>query len=397
MGLFDKLLGKFSAKQTIDNTIKDPFEDQTIKKYFEIIYGMGNSLVLIDEEQVKDNERAKNYVEYFLNGPCDINKLEKSLELYNLSRAAFPKDEIAKIASNYSKSLSKSTTYYLEHHKATKMFCQKDIDDATKQFEGIIDVVNDNLDYILFSKGLKKINHNRFVKDIVIGNSFCDGSPIIRELVAEYLIDTLVGRINSDTYNYVPDVALVVAKALHFEKYGNNREGYISVTDDEYRNLVLNVYCYKKSIENHPFDKEVYIQKYVDGIKKGYVFHNVYSSYWQYRRDYERGFPLESPDEYFSDAACHFVWKKIAQKRVWLNENEENISDSLNVNDVFDIIIAYIQTPDEDMRIRHEEILAKREEEREREKIKSQCKACAFCDICQLPDRNLNCSGFVPK
>ena len=81
MGLFDKLRGVVdTAKNTINSVMdaNDPLADLTVKKYFEIVCGMRHTFLSSGEELVTGNVKAKRYVEYFLGGACDEEKLEKT-------------------------------------------------------------------------------------------------------------------------------------------------------------------------------------------------------------------------------------------------------------------------------------------------------------------------------
>lgn len=351
MGLFDKLRDTVdNAKNSINKAIEsvqntnDPLSDPVVKQYFEIICGMRKTFLSTGPEAVTNNEKAKKYIEYFLGAPCDREKLERALELYNLSRNDSPSQKTETIVSDFRKSLTKSTRYQLNKYQAQKMFCQREIELATEEYNRVIDVIKENPNYIHFSQGIRKMQYSSAIKDIVIYNSFCEGNPIIKHIVLEFFIDSLLGRINSETYNTLydsrDDVALVVLKALHFEKYGQQKEGYTTITDNDYRNFVLGVPYYNRVIEDNPFDKEEYISKFVKRLKSCQVFHGVYSSF-------KNCFHISSIDDYFCDSVCYLTWKSITQVCNWTNADGENISKSKNMEDIFYILLTYLNEPDE--------------------------------------------------
>ena len=331
MGLFDMLKRE-----------KDPLSDLTVKNYFEIICGMRHTFLAIEPEIVTGNEKAKAYVEYFLGTNCDDEKLEKALELYNISRTDYPNGKTETILSDFRKSLLKSTNYTLDRYKATKMFCQKEIEKARIEYDKVLEVIKDNVNYKHYSEGVKKIAGGEIVRGIVIQESFCDGNPITQKIVVEYLIDTIIGRKTSETYcthsDPDDDIALITLKALHFEKEAKNKENYISITDDDCRKFISEVFYYNSSIQDHPFDKEKYITKYVELIKSRSVFNGIY-------RSQKEGIYIISLDDYFCDAVCNLLWKEIASRRRWLNKDDKEISDSKKPNDVFNILRGYFDNP----------------------------------------------------
>lgn len=349
MGLFDKLRGVVdTAKNTINSVMdaNDPLADLTVKKYFEIVCGMRHTFLSSGEELVTGNVKAKRYVEYFLGGACDEEKLEKTLELYNISRTDYPKGKTEEVLSKFRKSLMNAKEYQLDRFKACELFCQEEIAAAAVEYDKILNVIKDNINYMHFSQGLKKMQCDEAVKSIVIANSFYDGNPITQKLVLMYLIDSYCGRINSSKFNslydYHDDVALLVLKALHFEKYGGDKENYISITDEDYRKFVLSVNYYKNEIDDNPFDKEEYIVRFAEGIKKREVFYIVYTSFGR------ECFHISCIDDYFCDAVCNLAWKVIATKRKWLNQNGDDVSESNRESDVFNILCTYLRDPDED-------------------------------------------------
>ena len=334
MGLFD-----------IFKKEKNPLEDEIVKKYFEIICGMRHTFLATGREAITDNKRAKNYVEYFLGTECDQEKLEKTLELYNVSQTDYPNGKTETILSDFRRSLTKSTNYTLDRFEAYKMFCPEEIEAVEIEYSKVLDIIKDNVNYKHFSQGIRSIKASNTAKHIVIAKSFCEGNAITQEVIFEYLIDDFVSRMNNDTYtklhNCRDDIALLVLKALHFEKYSANEVNYKSISDDSFTNFVSNVVYYKKAIDDHPFEKESYIEKFANCIKNGKIIDGVYTSFG---RDC---FHITSVNDYFCDAVCNHAWKVISKKYNWQNHDGENISNSKNPQDIFDIICCYLENPED--------------------------------------------------
>ena len=343
MGLFDKLKETVNSAKESVQSVSDPLADPIVKKYFEIICGMRHTFLATGPEKVSGNETAKKYVEYFLESPCDEERLENALSLYNLSRNDSPNNKSEMILSDFRKSLSESTTYRLNRYYATMLFCREEVTMALMDFNNILDVISDNVNYKHFSQGMEKMQYNRTIKNIVITESFCGGKSITRELVLEYLKDCFIGRMCSEKYNNLydvkDDIALLTLRALNFEKCNGNSEEYKALTSDDYRNFVLSVPYYSRAIEDNPFDKEKYIAKFSESVRNGKIFYSLYSSY-------KNGFNIESVHDYFCDFACNLLWKEITGKRYWLDENEEDISESTEPRHVFNILCSYFRNPD---------------------------------------------------
>ena len=340
MGLFDKLKSAIdTATDAINKSIesaqnsKDPLSDLTVKKYFEIICGMRHTFLSSGVEAVTGNEKAKNYVEHFLGCACDVEKLEKTLELYNLSRDDHPTDKEAIIVSDFRKSLRESTKYTMDRYEACKLFCKKEIDMVTIEYNKVLDVIKDNINYDHFMQGLKRIKCDSTVKDVVIYNSFVDNNPITRELMLTFFVDSFTALIKNDSYSQLydthDDIAKVVLKALYFEKHGQSKEGYTSITDDEYYNFVINTPYYSEEINDHPFDKDEFTQKFIKLIKESEALS-------------KSGYAVIFREDYYCDLACNYMWKTITQSGNWI-KNGEDISNSTKAQDVFDIICNYFK------------------------------------------------------
>lgn len=327
MGLFDKLFNK------------DPLADPVIKKYFEIIRGMWYTFSSDDFKKDISNITIRRYVEYFLGEPCNEEKLGKALELFNMSLTDYPRGKTQTILTDFRKSLINSTKYCCNRYEAYRMFRQEELDDATKKYNKVLDTIKDDVNYKHFSQGIEKMECGDTAVDIVIADSFIDGNPITRKLVLEYFIDTLIGRMKSEKYKKLydinNDIALIALKAIHFEKHGNNKKEYSTITDDDYRNLVLSDPYYKKAVDDHPFEKEEYINKFIKAIKNGTVFCSLHTTFKKY-------YHINGVDDYFCDAVCNLTWKEITKNK-WVNADGEDITNSKNIVDIEIILYTYLE------------------------------------------------------
>lgn len=340
--------GNQSVAQSETKVAEDhPFADETVKKYFEILCGMGQTFRNGGRIQMPDLTK-KRFVEYFINGVCDEEAFDKAKELFDCSNKDISSCNDADFElRKYRKTAEKTGEYCMDEHEAYRKFCQEEIDAATVEYNNILEVIKDNVNYLHFSQGMRKMNCDYIIQQMVISNSFCDGNPITQKLIAEYLIDSYVARYRECIrdgmgYRAGDDIALLIIKALHFEKYGHDRENYTAIDHKVYRNFVTDVGFYKKSIDNHPFDTEEYIEKFANRIKnEGKIFGAPYTSL-------KGRFYIANVDNYFCDAACNLLWKEITRKKTWLNQEGKDISESQEYNDIFLILVGYFSEPEND-------------------------------------------------
>lgn len=357
MGLFDKLRGAVDsavnvAKDSINKAAEvvqtkveesaqrkvNPLDDPIIRKYFAIANGMWFSL---KTKPKVDDAKTRKYFAHFLGEECDLEKLQQVSRLFELSLQDYCGDPNGRAARDYRYSIKNSDTYKIECHQAHRMFCQDEIEKAKQEYQNVLDVIKDNVNYEHFSQGMRKVSGGQFIKNIVIADSFLDGNPITQELVLFHLLEVYIDKMNDETHNnlydYHDDVALLVLKAFHFEKFDGNKESYTTIADEDYRNFVLNVGYYKSEIDDNPFDKEEYTQEFAQGIKKRKVFDSYLG---------DGIYHIECENDYFCDAVCNLAWKAMASSRDWTNEKGENVSDSTDLDTVFRIVCAYLENPD---------------------------------------------------
>ena len=353
MGLFDKLR---EAVNTVVDTVmdstqstSDPLADEVVKKYFEIIWSMRQSFLASEPEPVNDNIRAKRYVEYFLGEACDEEKLKTTLELCNRSLTDYSTDKTTQMLSDFRKELgrNKPTKYMCGRYEAYKLFCPEEIEDTMVEYNKVLEVIKDNVKHAHFAQGIKKINRDRALIHIAIDNSFHAGNTVTKQIVLDYFHDILVNIMHDTQFNKLfsrhDTLAQIVVRALHFENNSEKRENYNTVTDQEYKNFVVSIPYYNKAIEDHPFDKEEYIEKFAEAVKESGILYTAFSSYKE-----PNCFPMAYIDDYSLDAICNLIWKDVSNKREWINTEGEDVSMSKEPVDIFRILLTYFDNPSND-------------------------------------------------
>ena len=186
---------------------------------------------------------------------------------------------------------------------------------------------------------------------IVISDSFFEGNPVTQELLFYFFVDVLNNRINDPSpEEHVSAGALIYSVALRAIHYDNYAEGeYAPISYDECQKFVLSCPSYVKEIENHPFEKEEYTEKFANSVRTAYNFNPRFSSF-------------EDEDEYissyhhsaltwakyskprFEDALAYFAWKAIAEEYAdTTDENGEIMGESKNPMVVATMIYNYIK------------------------------------------------------
>ena len=351
MGLFDKL--REVVNTVVDSTqgTSDPLSDDVVKKYYEMIYGMRTSLTWSGNESADENSRARRYVEFLLGEACDDEKFKKAVELTNLSRTDYPKNKLEEQLKAFNKTLKDLKKYRCDTETAYNVCYKELVAEFKSEYNMILDVIKDDVNCKLFGQGLYIWIYEIFeylgsimrndITYIVISNSFYDGNTITRKVVLEYLLDIYNNRVKNkkpDSYeNATSQIEKMALKALHFEKYGKDRVGYTTITEEDCREFVLSDKYYKKKLAEHPFDQDTYVKRYVDNIMEWSVFRKDYSSY-----NGDELFWLNGCDDYFIDAACNLAWKEIAKKyKDSVNSAGENICESKNITDVVNMLCNY--------------------------------------------------------
>lgn len=201
MGLFDKLKNIMNTS----SEASDPLQDETVKKYYDIIYDMRTSRGWFGVEKADVNSRAKKYVELILGEACNEEHFVKAVELINLSRNDHPINKFEIQLVNYRNSLYEE--YKARDYKSTYDFDLKTIcatcyaellAEIKSNYESMLNVIEDDESCECLEDGLKKYIFDKHrdtqdssvVKDclcIAITDSFVEGNEATKEIVFELL------------------------------------------------------------------------------------------------------------------------------------------------------------------------------------------------------------------
>lgn len=338
--------------QKINNAlhhVTDPLSDPVVKTYFEIICGMVITFKLSGNLAITGNIKAKKYVEYFIKQSCDEAKLEKALELYNLSRNEQSSNKIDSMLCNHRRSIRYSHDYLIDDiFEAYRTFYSDELYIAQSKYDYVIDVIKDDLDFKKFEEGTSKIGSSQIVS-IVMYDRFCEGCPVTRRIILNYLYNKYFKMYSSEYEvgrNVALNIALFTIKAMHFEKYGFNTESYNSnISEEEFRNFVLTVEPFKTEINKHPFDTEKYTNDFIKSIRDRSI-----NDFWDKQEIttstlYVSKFDIIFSKAYLCDLACYLAWKEAKDSKIWLNNDEVDISESKKYQDVFIIMFAFLTSP----------------------------------------------------
>lgn len=335
MGIFNKLYNNYV-----------PLSDDVERKYYEIAYGLFSSAGSFNYSGIK------KYVEFHLGQPCDEEKLKNALANFGPdgartgfysrcsdnyyksleSVAGFTPHKISKL-KEINKMLDQAETYRCTEEEAYDI-CYKDVlSNLNLEIEEMLKIVEEN-GVKFFREGIIKIK-NKYEKIIgkriteeriykAIAKLYFDGNQIINKVLLSYL-DYGLWKRRRET-----QIASVAIRAWHFTKSGKVKDGYISITDDECREFVMNHEGFMEKISEHPFEKEKYIQMYISDIKASDVYssdeHFNVSAFWMPSNNFS--------EKYYIDTLCYHYWEDVYKKY-----EETEIESS---NDIYDIIFHYI-------------------------------------------------------
>ena len=360
MGFADKLRSKINkvsdtVQGAVDNAQSgfDPLPDETSKKYYEIAYGLLSSIYWEKEQEDFHHKKTKeifyekvhfntikNYIEYHSGEACDVEKLHSILNNYfdkssnseefsrfssirdyfilrnNLQNKKIPSKKIENLVE-INKELDRTQAYVCSKD-AILDICFKDaINEIKAKFDNVLTIVEEYRDSKFLDEGLGRIRKecnetlpstlaDSIIKKVFL-DSFYSGNSIITKCSVNFFIRYAVIE-HAEAFGLsdcFPHFSALSLKALHFEHYGNNKENYSPITDEECRDFVLNNKLYTDALRSHPFDKDEYINKFVAEIKEAC---NYISNYF-FLRDLDYAV---SEDAHFIDNICNLAWKKIA-------------------------------------------------------------------------------------
>lgn len=392
MGLFDKLKNAIdTATDTINKAIESvqgenvsnqntPPLDEIVKNYYEIIYWMKGNLSWYGKETTDENSRARKYIELMIGEPCDEEKFITAVEMTNMGTINTPKTILEKQIKDLKEKLSSELKaiidkrkeglseeadslykYKCETEKAYRVCYENLISQIKADYDMILDVIKDNVNCEHFIQGFNKRILEKYEKDyfehldicvyIVISDSFFEGNPVTKELLFYFFVDTLNNRFNNpSSKEYVAKGSLIYSLALRAVHFENCSEGeYTPISHDECKKFVLNCPAYIKKIEDHPFEKEEYIEKFANNVRTAYSFEPGFSSFEEYD-EYISSYHhsaltwAKCSKNYFNDALANFFWKEIAEEFTeTTDENGVIMGESKDAMVVANMIHDYIK------------------------------------------------------
>lgn len=403
MGLFDKLK---EAVNTVVDTVKEsaqgindlnqgvPALDEETKKYYEIIYWMRTNQHWYGKESTDENSRARKYIELMLDEPCNEDSFKRAVELTNLGHNYYPsntKDKVgielnaldSKLNNELAEVNNKSRQgLYEEAESLCRYNCDSDkayrvcyghlIEEIKMLYNGILDVIKDDVNCEHFIEGFNKRIYQKYSKEflekkndyfynhlniclcIAITDSFFEGNPITKELLFYFFVDVLNNRINNPSpKENVGKGGLIYSLALRAIHFENCSEGeYTPISYDECKEFVLSCPSYVKEIENHPFEKEEYTEKYTNKLRTAYSFEPRFSSFEEcdsyIKSDHISALSWVKLSEIrFHDALANFAWKAIAEEYADTpDENGVIMGESNDPMVVANMIYDYINESD---------------------------------------------------
>ena len=334
MGLLDKIFKK------------DPFADETVKKYYEISYGL---LASVGDKGV-NFDGIKKYIEYCLGDLCDTEKLKVVLEFFKKTGSpailhclyynekeltgAYNAYEIprwkAEKVLEVNRICEKQTAYRCTKNEAYNICYKEIIDDIELEYKKVLEVVAESGVRCL-KEGVNRIikKYERITGSVVIEdcihtstyNRFFANDPVVEAILLTYLLAALRKEIRHEA------IAGIALRASHFEEYGKNEEGYTTITEETCRNFVLNNEYFKSEIAKHPYDKSKYIDSYTHSIMQCSIFAMYYADSFSC---VECWMPRFNTELYYTDIICNRCCKDV--------QKQYSDVDLTNPQDVYDML-----------------------------------------------------------
>ena len=357
MGLFDKLKSAIdTATEAINKTIessqnaKDPLGDPAVKKYYEVAYGLMKSIGSVTVNAIK------KHIENQLGEPCDETVLQKALEcfdddyssggdgpLYRIIRQNTFNEEKQKKIEEVNKNLDALNRYRITKEEAYTLYYKEEVEKITAEFNKVLEVVEQH-GFNHFKEGMYRLysnNHKNIglytyydIIHMIVKNMLFEANPGAKRVLITCL-DHATYRLQNINGSF--RVASIALRALHFEKHGDNEEGYTSITKDEILDFVSNNEEFKEKAkeltEENPFDTKDYNAEFSESIMSVDIMSGTYSETKFAER--ECWMPNYETEPYYTDKVCNLYWKYLENH---FNENTEDL------NSVYDLIWKQMNT-----------------------------------------------------
>ncbi len=340
MGLFD----------IFKTTPKDPFQgffpDEISQTYFEIAYGLLYSYAVYFEEVCEedyiceeDNEIAftlegvKRYISHELGKSCDERVLSGILKYFGQKDNSYSLDiwwgnniltEAEKNRVYEMRKIIKDSKKYQNPVSKIYDICYRN--EFESEYENVLSLCEAKGNASLLKEGFKKkiFDHQKFPFDTstqvrkLVTRDFFAGNTIIKQAILEAIEFSSFCAGDESEIRHSFRCIDMAYRALHFEKFGNDRKNYKSLTSDDYYNLAVGYPAFQEMLERNPFEQEDCLNNILTLFKEVEIisFYTAESGAWWI--DYE--------DEYFLDSICNMAWKEYAteesNKEYILAQNE---------------------------------------------------------------------------
>ena len=306
MGLKDKLM---AAMEKVTDTIQSdvvplmdkvkeniqnrntPLADETERHYYEIVYNLVSCAGGITYEGVR------RYVSHHLGQPCDEDILRKALNyldapyapLYLYHRTAeepfkralaqrkdFTPEKIDQLIA-INKEIDEANRYCCTQMEAYEICYKEIVSDVQTKYQNILDALKNYDRCYHFLDGLDRIrieykskigeNAIETIIHFIVARSYANGNAQTKKFVISKLFNDIVyycERHPQEKNDYLLALAL---RALNYEKQMNTSAPYVTVSHQDCRNFVLSDETFNQLINQHPLDREKYIEMYANAIQ----------------------------------------------------------------------------------------------------------------------------------
>ena len=342
MGFLDKLRDIALGKS-------HPLADETVKKHYEIAYGLFASM----KGDYVDFDATKIYIEHCTGEECDVEKLQKALtyygegplykiltkeyELRSAIKGSVPPSDIEKILK-VNNELAQSSNYRCTKEEAIEICFKQYREDVRTRFCEMLDVLKEQPKKKFLDEGITKLDREfnlppncdperaiarKVIADVMVERLLAE-DPTVRTLVVEEVCEYGCKK------KTLPLAYAIALRAVQFEKYGKNLEKYQTITEEDCHNAAMNSPIYQeKSREESPFEKGSVYNKAAKNIMKCKIMD------WQYDSDWKT---WAAKDIRFTDAACYYALQEMATYYV--------DSDTKDVEKAVDLVAAYVTSAD---------------------------------------------------
>lgn len=336
----------------------DPFVDEIVRKYYEIIFAMHNT---IDKEFLRPEKLkliAKEYIEKQLNESSDEEKIEKALSLFMLSKNSANKSGEAIFLREFNKEL-KDKTNYIDTSFDTMSLCYKEeIKSIEKDFEDILETIKNDPKVYYFGQGINERIYKKYERSLgkrltqlitlkIVYKSLTSGNRLVQVLMQGAILTFFNVILSNSSGSQLESrlargLAIIAVRALHFEKSPKTT----NINNNEYRELLLSHNYYKK--EYGPFVSK---DKISDEIRMNFNYDNnsIYPGDYVLQNivNFESGLKgykcigeILHLDNKIYNLTCNLIWKE-AIKNGCTNDSGEDITNSQEVADIFTILNHY--------------------------------------------------------